>query len=95
MSVVQTYLQGKLLAEMSALMARVWRQMDAEAKTKYCCNSGEDEDASATEATDLSPAEKSRLIMRVAKRHRRDVCVLNEPNGTTIVTVLFLYITSK
>ena len=60
-------------------MAQAWRQMDAEAKTKYCHNSGEDEDASATEATeesDLSPAEKRRLIMRLAKRHQGDVCVL-------------------
>ena len=64
-------LQGKSLAEKSALMAQAWRQMDTTAKAKYC-QEGEDDDISETE--DLSIAKKRKLIMRVAKRHQGDVC---------------------
>ena len=62
-------LHGKSLAEKSSLMAQAWRQMDTEAKAKYACD-----DVLSDASEELSPAEKKRLIMRVAKRHQGDVC---------------------
>lgn len=65
-------------------MAQAWRQMDKAARSKYCHNSDKDEAATSTEDTEeLSPAEKRKLVMRVAKRHQGDVCVLDKSMNTT------------
>ena len=83
--VVIDSLQGKSLAEKSTLMAQAWRQMDETARSKYCHNS--DEAASSTEDTEeLSPAEKRKLVMRVAKRHQGDVCVLDKSMNIPVIT---------
>ena len=56
--------------------------MDKAARSKYCHNSDKDE-ATEEDTEELSPAEKRTLVMRVAKRHQGDVCVLDKSMNTT------------
>ena len=64
-------LTGKSLAEKSSLMGKTWREMSKSEKEKYQpLDDGNDEE----EITDLPPAKRKKLFLRVARRHQGDVC---------------------
>ncbi len=62
-------LKGKTLAEKSKLMGETWRNLSTSDKEKYA----EGGDISDDMETELTPDEKRRRIIRVARRLQGDV----------------------
>ncbi len=54
-------------------MAKTWRELSDSDKAKYTPN--DDNAYGANENTELTPEEKKKLVLRVAKRHQGDVCI--------------------
>ena len=59
------------LGEKSSLMAKAWQKMEPEERKSFNSCVGSEKESSDDE--ELLPLQKKRLVMRVAKRHQRDV----------------------
>ena len=57
-------------------MAKAWRELSKSQKAEYMSHSLQDGESDDEDSVELSPEERKKLVLKVAKRHQSDVSSL-------------------